>query len=164
VDPAAASTNWTPWIEVGVIVLVIVGLVGLWVLRKGRRLSGEHVFRASRWSRGNRLFPTQVLISPSSLTAYRPQWIGKNEESIHMAHVASIKIDTGLVFSDVFIETSGGQAPVVCHGHTKRDAVQMKQLIEKYQSEYYRTSNPHRVKTAVDHQDLPGNRSSGRPE
>jgi hypothetical protein len=51
--------------------------------------------------------------------------------------VSSIKIDTNLVFSDVFIETTGGHNPIVCHGHTKRDAVDMKKLIEKLQSERY---------------------------
>jgi len=55
-----------------------------------------------------------------------------------MAHVASIKIDTNIVFSDVFIETTGGQNPIVCHGHTKGDATQMKRLIEKHQTDYYK--------------------------
>ena len=98
---------------------------------------GEHVFRASRFGRGNHLFPAQVVITPSSLTLYKPQWIGKLEESIHMAHVASIKIDTHLIFSDISIETSGGQDPVICQGHTKGDAVSMKELLERFQSEYY---------------------------
>ena len=53
------------------------------------------MFRASRLSRGNRLFPTQVLITPTSVVHYTPQWIGRQEESIHMAHIASVKIDTG---------------------------------------------------------------------
>ncbi len=86
-------------------------------------MAGEHVFRASRLSRGNRLFPAQVHITPTSVTLFQPQWIGKREESIHMAHVASIKIDTHLIFSDVFIETTGGHNPIVCHGHTKGDAM-----------------------------------------
>jgi hypothetical protein len=118
--------------------VAFVVLLVLWIVLKSRRLPGEHVFQASRWSRGNHLFPTQVAISPTSVTRYTPQWIGKLEESIHMAHVSSIKIDTHLMFSDVLIETSGGQNPVVCHGHSKRDAVEMKALIEKYQTEYYR--------------------------
>jgi hypothetical protein len=69
---------------------------------------------------------------------YTPQWIGREEESIHVAHVASVRIDTHLVFSDVIIETSGGTDPVKCHGHHKADAVKMKELIEKYQTEMYR--------------------------
>jgi len=84
------------------------------------------------------LFPAQVVITPGSLTIYKPKWIGKLEESIHMAHIASIKISTHAIFSDVCIESSGGQDPIVSHGHTKGDAVAMKDLIEKFQSDYYR--------------------------
>lgn len=125
------------WIVVLILLAVLVA-IGLWALFKGRRVAGEHVFFASRWTRGNRLFPSQVVISPSSVTLVQPRWIGKQEESIHLAHVASIKINTHVLFSNVLIETSGGQNPVVCHGHTKGDAVAMKQLIEKFQSQYYR--------------------------
>jgi hypothetical protein len=57
-----------------------------------------------------------------------------------MSHVSSIKIDTDLIFSDVFIETTGGHNPIVCHGHTKGDAIKMKQVIEGYQSQYFRKS------------------------
>ena len=69
---------------------------------------------------------------------FTPQWIGKLEETIHMAHVSSVKIDTGILFSDVLIETSGGSHPIRCHGHRKSDAVRMKALIERYQTDYYR--------------------------
>ena len=133
--------SWPPVVTYTLVALaaIVVG-IGYWIWRKGRRLAGDHVFRASRLGKGNHLFPSQVVVTPSSITLYRPQWIGKLEESIHMAHVASIKIDTHMVFSDIYIETSGGQDPVVCHGHTKGDAVQIKDLIEKYQSEYYRST------------------------
>jgi hypothetical protein len=39
----------------------------------------------------------------------------------------------------VFIETTGGRNPIVCHGHTKGDAVEMKRVIEQFQSERYGT-------------------------
>ena len=68
----------------------------------------------------------------------QPRWIGRQEESIHISHVSSVKIDTGLLFSDIYIETSGGSDPIRCHGHRKADAVQIKALIERYQSDYYR--------------------------
>ena len=42
-----------------------------------------------------------------------------------------------MLLSDVLIETSGGSHPIVCHGHHKRDATAMKQLIERYQTDYY---------------------------
>jgi hypothetical protein len=78
-----------------------------------------------------------VLISPTSVVQYTPRWIGRREETIHMAHIASVKIETRLLLSDVLIETSGGSDPIVCHGHRKRDAVAMKDLIERYQTDYY---------------------------
>ena len=115
-------------------------VVGLWVWQKGRPFAPGDVFRASRLSSGNHLFPTQVLISSASVVQYTPRWIGKQEETIHMAHVSSVKIDTGLMFSDVLIETSGGSHPIGCHGHKKGDAVKMKALIERYQTDYYRAA------------------------
>jgi hypothetical protein len=42
------------------------------------------------------------------------------------------------MFSDVYIETTGGASPIRCHGHRKADAVRMKELIEQYQTDYYR--------------------------
>ena len=129
-------------IGVGAVVLaaalVVLLLFVLFLWRKGRKLPGEHVFRASRWSRGNRLFPTQVAITPDSIDHYTPEWFGRKEHSIHMAHVASVRIDTNLLFSDVVIESSGGTSTVVCHGHRKKDAAHMKALVEQYQTAYYR--------------------------
>ena len=98
------------------------------VWRKGRPSGPGEVFRASRMSAGNRVFPTQVRITPTSVVHFTPQWVGKLEHSIHMAHIASVSIDTQLLFSDVYIETTGGARPIQCRGHHKADAVRMKQL------------------------------------
>src|SRR5262245_18880574 len=121
-----------------VVAAAILVAIGAVVWRKGRPFADGDVFRASRLSAGNRLFPTQVLISPSSVVQFKPRWIGRQEETIHLAHVASVKIDTHLLFSDVVIETSGGSDPILCHGHRKGDADTMKRLIEQHQTEYYR--------------------------
>src|ERR1700733_14287180 len=102
--------------------LAIVFIVGWIVWQKGRPFAPGDVFRASRLSSGNHLFPTQVLISPTSVIHYTPQWFGRLEHSIHMAHVASVRIDTKLMFSDVYVETTGGASPIRCHGHKKADA------------------------------------------
>jgi hypothetical protein len=128
---------------IALVAIAAVLLLLVWfILSKGRKMPGEHVFRASRLSKGNRIFPTQVVITPQSVTHYTPQWIGKLEASIHISHVSSIKIDTNIMFSDVAIETTGGHNPVICHGHSKADAVEMKRLIEEYQSGFYRKDEP----------------------
>src|SRR4029453_2995290 len=125
------------WLLAGVIVLALVAISSFMVWRKGRPFSAGNVFRASRLSAGNHLLPMQVLITPSSVVQYKPRWIGRQEESIHIAHCASVKIDTHLLLSDVFIETSGGSHPIRCHGHHKGDAIRMKHLIEEYQTTHY---------------------------
>ena len=136
------DTGWqmTGLFTAGVIALLAVGFAVL-VWAKGRPFSQGTVFRASRLSKGNHLLPTQVLVSPTSVVHYTPQWIGRYEHSIHLAHVASVKIHTGMLLSDLLIETSGGASPIRCHGHHKRDALEMKRLVETYQDEYYRSGN-----------------------
>ena len=136
-DPGTAASSDALWIAV----LVIGAIAGAFVLffwHKGRRIAGPHVFRASRFSRGNLFFPTQVSVTPASVVHFTPELVGGREHSMHIAHVASVLIDRNLFFSDVLIESTGGTSPVRCHGHRKADAVEMKRLIEQYQSEYYR--------------------------
>jgi hypothetical protein len=124
------------WV-IGAVVVVIAAL-GAVVAARGRKLAGDHVFRASRWSRGNHLFPAQVAITPTDVVQYVPGWVGRREHTIHMAHIASVDIATNLFFSNIVIETSGGSDPVRCHGHSKRDALEVKRLINEYQSAYYK--------------------------
>lgn len=123
------------WTIAGILVVIAVLLLVIW--QKGRPFTPGAVFRASRLSSGNHLFPTQVLITPTSVVHYTPQWFGRLEHSIHMAHIASVRVVTRMMFSDVYVETSGGASPIRCHGHHKSDAVRMQQLIEQYQTDYY---------------------------
>jgi hypothetical protein len=114
---------------------VLVVLVLAVSMTKNRRFSTGDVFVASRLSRGNRFFPTQVAVTPTSVVQFKPQWLGRQEHSIHISHVSSVTVDTGLLLSDVIIETSGGSEPIRCHGHHKGDAIRMKHLIQQYQTD-----------------------------
>ena len=134
---SSVGTDTTLW-WIAFAAVVIVALVLLFYWSKGRRIAGAHVFRASRFSRGNFLYPTQVAVTPTSIVHFTPQLIGGREQSIHMAHVSSVLIESNLFFSDILIETSGGASPVRCHGHRKADAVELKRLVEEFQSAYYR--------------------------
>ena len=126
------------WLSAVDFAVLAIAATIVWVAwRKGRPFAAGDVFRASRLSAGNHLFPTQVLVTPTSVVQCKPRWIGRQEESIHITHVSSVKIDTGLLFSDVYVETSGGSDPIRCHGHRKADAVQIKTLIERYQTDHY---------------------------
>ena len=79
-------------------------------------------------------------ITPTSVVHFTPQWFGQLEQSINIAHVASVKVDTDMLFANVCIETTGGHNAIHCRGHRKGDAMEMKQLIERFQTEYYKTA------------------------
>ena len=134
-EPGTALSGDVLWLAAAGL-LAVAGLLVLFFWYKGRPIAGPHVFRASRMSRGNLRFPTQVAVTPSAVVHYTPELVGGREHSMHISHVASVLIDRNLFFSDVLIESSGGTSPVRCHGHRKRDAVEMKRLIEHYQSNY----------------------------
>jgi hypothetical protein len=136
-DSMADSGSALLWFGVALIIVAVVFVAYVWY--RGRPLPGAHVFRASRMSRGNLLFPTQVAVTETSVVHYTPQWVGGREQSMHLAHIASVAVDRNLFFANVMIESSGGASPVLCHGHRKADAIEMKRLIEQFQSEYYRS-------------------------
>jgi hypothetical protein len=90
-------------------------------------------FSASRLTEGNRVFPTRIEVGPDRVTRIKPRLMGSTEESIAIPNVASVQIETGVVFSDIRIDSTGGTNPIVSHGHTKGDARRIRELIEQYQ-------------------------------
>ena len=96
-------------------------------------------FQASRWTKGNRLFPTLIEITDTAVTRRKRSWFSRNEMSIHLMRVASVRIDTGLFWSDILIESTGGGDPLASHGHTKADALRIKELIEQAQTRHLTT-------------------------
>ncbi len=121
--------------------IVIVGgalaLLVNYVVWKGRPPKGDNVFRASRLTRGNRIFPMYFVVSETSVTKTQPQWIGKNEESVHIAHISSIEVDTDVIWSTLRIETSGHN-PLECKGLAKGDAVRLKKMVESLQLRHFK--------------------------
>ena len=92
------------------------------------------VFRASRWTRGNFLFPTVIEVSDKAVTRRKRSWFSQDEMSINISKVASVHIKTGLIWSEILIESSGGTDPMASHGHSKADAQRVKELVEDAQA------------------------------
>ena len=93
-------------------------------------------FAASRWTRGNFLFPTIIELTETAVVRRKRSWFSKNEMSIHLQRVASVHVETGLFWSDILIESTGGTDPIASHGHRKADAQRIKDLIEAAQTEH----------------------------
>ena len=95
-------------------------------------MDGE-IFKASRWTRGNHLFPTIIEVTDRAVVRHKRRLFGKDEISISITKVASVHIKTGIFWSDILIESSGGTDPFTSHGHTKADAQRIRALVEEAQ-------------------------------
>jgi hypothetical protein len=122
------------------LILIIAGVVGLgalsWAVNHARNRPFTRdvpVFRASRLTSGNRIWPTQVAVFPNRVVRYTPRLFGHFEETIGIEQVASVSVDTSLIFGDVIIETTGGSQPIRCHGHRRADAQEIRRRITEAQ-------------------------------
>lgn len=91
-------------------------------------------FSASRWTRGNVFFPTRIVVTSLHVSRVKRHLFSRTEESIAISQVASVEISTGIIWSDIAIESTGGADPITSHGHRKHDAVRIRELIETYQA------------------------------
>lgn len=90
-------------------------------------------FKASRWTRGNFLFPTLIIVTDQAVTRRKRSWFSLDEISMSITKVASVHIKTGMIWSDILIESSGGSDPLASHGHRKADALRIRELVESLQ-------------------------------
>ena len=93
----------------------------------------SEIFRASRWTSGNHLFPTVIEVTDKAVIRHKRSWFSKDEISISISKVASVHIKTGIIWSDILIESSGGTDPLASHGHTKAAAQRIRGLVEEAQ-------------------------------
>src|SRR3989442_1819010 len=77
----------------------------------------RYVFTASRWTSGNLIFPVHIEITPQRVSRIKTRLLGSDEESMAMSKDASISISTGLIWSHIRIESSGGHHPTSTPGH-----------------------------------------------
>ena len=96
--------------------------------------AADESFAASRWTKGNLWFPTRIVVNPLRVSLVKKRLFGSSEESISISQVASVKISTGVLWSDIVIESTGGTDPVTSHGHRKADAIRIRDLVEQYQA------------------------------
>ena len=93
----------------------------------------SEIFKASRWTLGNHLFPTVIEVSERAVIRHKRSWFSKDEISIAISKVASVHVKTGFFWADILIESSGGSDPLASHGHRKADAQRIRALVEEAQ-------------------------------
>jgi hypothetical protein len=96
--------------------------------------AASETFTASRWTKGNLWFPTRIVVGPLRVSRVKRRLFGSTEESISTSQVASVKISTGIFWSNILIESTGGSDPIASHGHRKADALRIRDLVEGFQA------------------------------
>ena len=96
--------------------------------------TASETFTASRWTRGNLIFPVRIVVTPLHVSRVKPRLFSSTEESIAISQVASVQITTGIIWAEIRIDSTGGTDPITSRGHRKRDAIRIRELIESYQA------------------------------
>jgi len=89
-----------------------------------------YTFQASRLTGGNRVFPDKIIIDDEKITYYKPHLIGHEETNIFKTNIGSVSMNAGLFFSDIIIETNGGQITKL-EGFTKSVAREIVKLLSE---------------------------------
>jgi hypothetical protein len=91
------------------------------------------VYRSSRLTSGNRIFPSSITIDGDQITYRKNRWFGSTEEAINCSHVASLRSTHGMIWSKMTIETSGGSQPIVITGLSRNAAEAIEAVVRKAQ-------------------------------
>ena len=89
-------------------------------------------YKASRWSDGNKVFPTTIEVGEQGLTVRIPGLFSGQTRYLTFHQIGEVRIRTPLVgFSTISFFSAGTQ--VSAHGFTKDEVHQIKDAIEKGQ-------------------------------
>lgn len=92
-------------------------------------------YQSSRFSSGNLLFPATVSAETDGIHYRKGRLLGSSEEVIGYRQIASVKVDSGILWATLRIETSGGSQPVVIHGLGKDDAKAIRDSVRRMQAD-----------------------------
>jgi hypothetical protein len=92
-------------------------------------------YQSNRLTSGNALFPDEVIVADDGIHFIKRRMLGSDEEIISYGKIASVKVNSGVMFADLTIETTGGSQPIFINGLMKGDAQEIKEAIRHYQTE-----------------------------
>jgi len=87
-------------------------------------------FTALRLSVDNVLFPSIIEIDDTNVTYYKGAIFGYQSTVIDRSNIASVSINSSILFADVIIESLGGKRRVAT-GFRKSDAKEIVRLLKK---------------------------------
>ena len=90
-------------------------------------------YRSSRLTSGNFWFPDTISVDEDGVHYEKRRMLGSTEEVVNFRHIASVRVQNGIFFATIRIETAGGSQPVIIQGLRKGDAKVVREAIQKMQ-------------------------------
>ena len=85
-------------------------------------------FESSRLTEGNKLFPTQIILTDKGIVVRKPGILRSEEKVVPYPQITFVNINTPLIgFSQIVIGTEN--QPVTISGFTKAEVKQLQSLI-----------------------------------
>ena len=86
-------------------------------------------FIASRWTDGNRIFPSKIIIDDLGVTLHDPGLFSGKEKTVPFSRISSVNIECPFLgFSTIIIETTG-EGRIASQGFSKDNVKRMKEII-----------------------------------
>lgn len=86
-------------------------------------------FTASRMTKGNRIFPSRIIIDELGVTLKIPGLFSGEEKTIPFKRISSVDIHSPFVgYSTIIIQTTG-EGSITVHGFKKEEVSRMKKTI-----------------------------------
>lgn len=95
----------------------------------------EKSYASSRLTAGNFWFPDRVSVATDGIHFLKRRLFGSDEEIINYDQIASVKINSGIFWANITIETAGGSQPIFINGLPKGHAQEIKDAIRQYQQD-----------------------------
>ncbi|HEY1763795.1 MAG TPA: hypothetical protein VGF85_02660 [Opitutaceae bacterium] len=99
----------------------------------GTAFGSDQIFKSSRWSSGNLLFPDSLTVSGDGILFRKGKLFGSSEERIGYKAIASVRVKNGVFLCTLSVETSGGSQPIYINGLWKSDGRKILEAIREYQ-------------------------------
>ena len=93
----------------------------------------EKAYLSSRWTSGNLFFQDALVLASDGIIFRKGNLFGSREEHISYSAIASFRINNGILFSNVLIETTGGSQPIIVNGLWKSEAKEIQDTIRAFQ-------------------------------
>ncbi len=91
-------------------------------------------FVASRFGGNSFWFPQKIILTDGSVTYVKKNVFSTKEISIPYDQIASVRVQSGMLYSDIFIESTGGET-IEASGFSKGEARQIKEIITRKMDE-----------------------------